>query len=131
MRWVHIRGLTREHPITTASATDRCPQRQTMKSTGRRPRIKGRTAVSTKSATSLRRLVATLCWPCPYQTSDEAVVQRLLARPIFIIPTAEVQARLDDSPLMPAINNVTMRADGVTSDFILPDGWTKVLVLAS
>jgi hypothetical protein len=57
-----------------------------------------------------------------YQRGDEAAVQRLLANAIFIVPPAEVQAHLGDIPLMPAINNVTMRADGVMSDFNMPGG---------
>jgi hypothetical protein len=57
-----------------------------------------------------------------YQTGDQAAVQRLLESPIFIVPPAEVQAHLDDIPLMPAINNVTMRADGIMFDFNMPGG---------
>jgi hypothetical protein len=55
-----------------------------------------------------------------YQGGDQAAVQRLLASPIFILPPAEVQAHLDDIPLMPAINNVTTRADGLMDDIGVP-----------
>jgi hypothetical protein len=55
-----------------------------------------------------------------YRAGDTAAVQRLLANPIFILPPAEVQAHLDYIPLMPAINNVTTRADGVLPGFNMP-----------
>jgi hypothetical protein len=55
-----------------------------------------------------------------YRSGDTAAVQRLLANPIFILPPAEVQAHLDYIPLMPAINNVTTRADGVLPGFNMP-----------
>jgi hypothetical protein len=55
-----------------------------------------------------------------YRAGDEAAVQQLLANPIFILPPAEVQAHLDYIPRMPAINNVTTRADGVLPGFNMP-----------
>jgi hypothetical protein len=55
-----------------------------------------------------------------YQGGDQAGVQRLLATPIFVLPPAEVQAHLDAMPLMPAINNVTTRADGMLDDIDVP-----------
>ena len=55
-----------------------------------------------------------------YKAGDTAGVQRLLASPIFILPPAEVQARLAYIPLMPAINNVTTRADGILQNYGYP-----------
>jgi hypothetical protein len=55
-----------------------------------------------------------------YRASDTAAVQQLLASPIFTMPPAAVQARLDNVPRMPAINNVTTRADGIPPGFGLP-----------
>ncbi len=55
-----------------------------------------------------------------YRAGDTAAVQTLLANPIFIVPPAEVQAHLDDIPLMPAVNNVTTRADGILPSFGMP-----------
>ena len=55
-----------------------------------------------------------------YGTGDTAAVQRLLTNPIFIIPPAEVQAHLSYIPLMPAINNVTTRADSVFPELDTP-----------
>jgi hypothetical protein len=55
-----------------------------------------------------------------YQAGDEAAVQRLLASPIFILPPAAVEAHLNDIPRMPAINNVTTRADGLLGDINVP-----------
>jgi hypothetical protein len=55
-----------------------------------------------------------------YRSGDAAGVQRLLGSSIFIVPPAEVQAHLADIPLMPAINNVTTRADAELPDFNTP-----------
>ena len=55
-----------------------------------------------------------------YGTGDTAAVQRLLASPIFIVPPAEVQAHLSYIPLMPAVNNVTTRADTLFPDLGTP-----------
>jgi hypothetical protein len=55
-----------------------------------------------------------------YQSGDQAAVQRLLASPIFILPPAAVEAHLNYIPLMPAINNVTTRADGLLGDMNIP-----------
>jgi hypothetical protein len=57
-----------------------------------------------------------------YGAGDQTAVQTLLAAPIFVDPPAAVQARLNDIPLMPAINNVTTRADGIMSDFDMSGG---------
>jgi hypothetical protein len=51
-----------------------------------------------------------------YRAGDTAAVQSLLANPIFIVPPAEAQAHLSYIPLMPAINNVTTRADELLPD---------------
>ena len=55
-----------------------------------------------------------------YQAGDPAAVQRLLADPIFTAPPAAVQAHLAYIPLMPAINNVTTRADSLSPGFNVP-----------
>ena len=55
-----------------------------------------------------------------YRAADTAAVQRLLANPIFIAPPAAVEAHLAYIPLMPAINNVTTRADGLLPEFNNP-----------
>ena len=46
-----------------------------------------------------------------YRAGDMPAVKRLLANPIFIVPPAEAEAHLSHIPLMPAVNNVTTRAD--------------------
>ena len=48
-----------------------------------------------------------------YRAGNATAVQQLLANPIFIVPPAVVQARLNDIPLMPAVNGVTTRADSM------------------
>jgi hypothetical protein len=55
-----------------------------------------------------------------YRAGDAAAVQRLLTNPIFVLPPAEVQAHLAYIPLMPAINNVTTRADELLPEFSPP-----------
>ena len=55
-----------------------------------------------------------------YGTGDTAAVQRLLGSPIFTAPAAEVQAHLAYIPLMPAINNVTTRADSIFPELDTP-----------
>jgi hypothetical protein len=52
-----------------------------------------------------------------YQTNNEPTVQQLLANPIFTVPPAEVEARLNNVPYNAGINNVTMRADELLSNF--------------
>jgi hypothetical protein len=56
-----------------------------------------------------------------YRAGDTSAVQTLLANPIFILPAAEVQAHLAYIPLMPAINNVTTRADALAPGLNVPD----------
>ncbi len=46
-----------------------------------------------------------------YRTGNEAEIQRLLARPIFTVPPAEVQARLANIPLMASVNSATSHAE--------------------
>jgi hypothetical protein len=46
-----------------------------------------------------------------YRAQDQNAVQRLLASPIFTAPPNEVEARLDDVPLMPVVNAATQGAD--------------------
>jgi hypothetical protein len=46
-----------------------------------------------------------------YRAQDQGAVQHLLAAPIFTVPPAEVEAHLNDVPLIPAVNNATKRAD--------------------
>ena len=55
-----------------------------------------------------------------YRAGNMPAVQQLLANPIFIVPPAVVQAHLNDIPVMPAVNNVTTRADGMMSSFGFP-----------
>ena len=55
-----------------------------------------------------------------YRAGDTGAVQHLLTNPIFIVPPAEVQAKLSYIPLMPAINNVTTRADSLLPEFNVP-----------
>jgi hypothetical protein len=55
-----------------------------------------------------------------YRAGDKAGVQQLLANPIFTVPPAEVQAHLAYIPLMPEVNNVTTRADGILPGFGMP-----------
>jgi hypothetical protein len=53
-----------------------------------------------------------------FRAGDTAAIQQLLSNPIFIVPPAEVQAHLSYIPLMPAINNVTTRADSILPGFM-------------
>jgi hypothetical protein len=80
-----------------------------------------RSYVGISQAASSQSVVDTmLALAQAYQAGDQAAVQRLLANPIFVLPPAEVQAHLNDIPLMPAINNVTTRADGMMDDINVP-----------
>jgi hypothetical protein len=55
-----------------------------------------------------------------YRAQDQNEVQRLLASPIFDVPPAEVEARLNDIPVIPEVNNATQGADAHAFGFSSP-----------
>jgi hypothetical protein len=55
-----------------------------------------------------------------YRAQDQNEVQRLLGAPIFTMPPAEVEARLNDVPLIPMVNNATQGADAHAFGFSSP-----------
>jgi len=55
-----------------------------------------------------------------YRAQDQNEVQRLLASPIFDVPPAEVEARLNDVPVIPEVNNATQGADAHAFGFSSP-----------
>jgi hypothetical protein len=80
-----------------------------------------RTYVGISQTASSQAVVDTmLALSQAYRSGNTEAVQSLLANPIFIVPPAEVQAHLDYIPLMPAVNNVTTRADSLLPGFNMP-----------
>jgi hypothetical protein len=55
-----------------------------------------------------------------YRAQDQNAVQRQLAAPIFTAPPNEVEARLNDVPLMPVVNAATQGADAHAFGFSSP-----------
>jgi hypothetical protein len=75
-----------------------------------------RTYVGISQTASSQAVVDTmLALAQAYRAGNAPAVQQLLTNPVFIVPPAVVQARLNDIPLMPAINGVTTRADGLAA----------------
>ncbi|MBW4023247.1 MAG: hypothetical protein HIU92_08910 [Proteobacteria bacterium] len=102
-RWISMDSLTRAQMLQA---------RQTIRS-----------YIGISQAASSQAVVDTmLLLAKAYQAGDRAKVQQLLGSPIFVEPPAAVEAHLNDLPRMPAINNVTTRADQLSPELNITGG---------